>query len=726
MTSSGKGTPQRAAIDALIGGSLTATYLSQRGILTPDYLASITRYSDIYELLASGSDASRRLFENLADHFNGDVFGPLPDLISTIDEPVFEGVSSLLQGDDLVTRQQALWPYDFSVLPVDLVSSIYEQLLEETRQVNSAYYTPRFLVNMLLDETVPWEGTELPKIVDLACGSGAFMTEAFRRLCYREQRRVGRDLSYDELQEILRSRIFGVDINEVAARTAVFGLYLGLLEQLDPPTIWESALLPPLLNVNVIVADAFEEHSLANQWFDVVVGNPPWQSNLTQPAGEFIAKHNLPVADRQAASAFLWLGAYMLRPAGRLGLVMPAKPLLHNRSDKAGRFRTDVFSNLQVRIIADLSAVRRQIFRNAIGPAAIIVADAPHQEIQPEPPPGSNEILYVSAHPRPLSGTVDALVIAPEEVRGISRKLAEARPEIWSTLLWGTVRDIELLDRLRIEFSPLEKLADEHNWETGQGYQVGGGDANDATHLYGFPIIPTEAVQPLHVSDVHREPFTLTHLHRPRKVALFNGPHVLVRRTIVGGRIAAVLVEEDAVFANGVIGIAGSADDKGLLATVAAVLSSSLSCYWQFMTSSSWGTERDFVELNEYMSLPMALPTAAQCQEFLNLSHQAGGSGLPLDLLDEMVFSLYQLGAADQERIRNFMSNDFPRFRNPQRWYSVPADRDWLESYSRVVADTLEDAFEDAAVDSAVRRQGNYCTVAITIRDHSPLFGSGR
>ena len=306
-TSSGKGTPQRAAIDALIGGSLTATYLSQRGILTPDYLASITRYSDIYELLASGSDASRRLFENLADHFNGDVFGPLPDLISTIDEPIFEGVSSLLQGDDLVTRQQALWPYDFSVLPVDLVSSIYEQLLEETRQVNSAYYTPRFLVNMILDETVPWEGTELPKIVDLACGSGAFMTEAFRRLCYREQRRVGRDLSYDELQEILKGRIFGVDINEVAARTAVFGLYLGLLEQLDPPTIWESALLPPLLNENVIVADAFEEHSLANQWFDVAVGNPPWQSNLTQPAEEFIEKHNLPVADRQAASAFLWL-----------------------------------------------------------------------------------------------------------------------------------------------------------------------------------------------------------------------------------------------------------------------------------------------------------------------------------------------------------------------------------------------------------------------------------
>ena len=315
-------------------------------------------------------------------------------------------------------------------------------------------------------------------------------------------------------------------------------------------------------------------------------------------------------------------------------------------------------------------------------------------------------------------------MVAPEEVRGISRKQAEARPEIWSTLLWGTVRDIELLDRLKIGFPPLRKLNDERNWESGQGYQVGGGDANDATHLHGFPIIPTEAVQPLHVSDVHLEPFTLNHLHRPRKVALFKGPHVLVRRTILGGRIAAVLVEEDAVFANGVIGIAASHDDEGLLATVAAVLSSSLSCYWQFMTSSSWGTERDFVELNEYMSLPMAFPTAAQSQEFLALSRQARGGdvALDLDLLDEMVFGLYRLGELDQARIRNFMSRDFPRFRNPQHWYSVPADRAWLDSYSRVVAETLGDAFEDATVGSVFSRQGNYGTVAITLGMPQPTL----
>lgn len=456
-TSSQRGTSLRAAIDALIGGSLTALYLTQRGILSSDYLGQVSGYEDIYELLGSGRVASRRLFAGLADHFNGDVFGPLPALLSDIPDEVFSRVASLLLGDDLVTGQASLWPYDFRVLPTDLVSSIYEQLLEETRQVDSAYYTPRFLVNMLLDEVIPWGAVTLPKIVDLACGSGAFMTEAFRRLCYNEQRRVNRSLSYDELKEILKTRIFGVDINPVAARTAVFGLYLGLLEQLDPPTIWESAVLPSLLNSNVVIADAFAEHPLANELFDVVVGNPPWQSTLTNAAMKFTSSYNLPVADRQLASAFLWLAAHVLNPGGTLGLVMPAKPLLHNRSEKAEQFRARVFGELNVRVLVDLSAVRREIFRNAIAPAAIIVADVPDHEGSRDYKAESKEVLYVSAHPRPLSGAFDALTIAPEEVRGISRKQAGTRPEIWSTLLWGTARDIDLLDRLRTDFPTLEE-----------------------------------------------------------------------------------------------------------------------------------------------------------------------------------------------------------------------------------------------------------------------------
>jgi hypothetical protein len=712
--SSRRGTPQRAAIDALIAGSLTAVYLSQRDILSSDYLSNISGYADVNEILASGSSASRHLFEGLADRFNGDIFGPLPDLIPLIDESVFWRVASLLRGDDLRSGQMALWPYDFRVLPVDLVSSIYEQLLQEIQRVNSAYYTPRFLVNMILDEVIPWGGVTRLKIADMACGSGAFMTEAFGRLCYNEERRMGRSLSYNELQEILKTCIFGVDINPTAAQIAVFGLYLGLLEQLDAPTpIGDSGILPTLLDRNVVVADAFEEHSLTDGRFDVVVGNPPWQSRLTAAARSFTGEHGYPVADNQLASAFLWLGAHMLRPGGTLGLVMPAKPLLHNRSEKAEQFRLTVFDKLNVRVIADLSAVRRQVFRNATGPAAIIVGSLADPD--QEPTPEYYEILYVSAHPRPPTGTVDALTITPEEVRGISHKQAESRPEIWSTLLWGTVRDLELIDRLRVEFRSLDEIADERGWTRGQGYQLGGGDANDAAALQGLPIIPTTAVLPLRISPEQFERFTFPTLHRPRNIKLYKAPHVLVRRTIVGGEIAAALVEEDAAFSNGIIGISGPNEDKAVLATVTAILSSSLNRYWQFMTSASWGKERDFVERDEYLSLPMVLPAPETAQEFLELSRAAREGPISLDLVDGMVFDLYQFDTEDRNRVQNFITHEFPRFQEPRKWYSNTTADDWLEAYSRTLAGSLQDTFQGASVQSVFGRRGNYCTVAITI-----------
>jgi hypothetical protein len=280
-----------------------------------------------------------------------------------------------------------------------------------------------------------------------------------------------------------------------------------------------------------------------------------------------------------------------------------------------------------------------------------------------------------------------------------------------------------LLDQLRTDFPTLEKIADEHHWIRGQGYQVGGGDANDAAHLHDLPIIPTGAVLPLHILDATLEPFTLPTLHRPRNADLFKAPHVLVRRTITGGRIAAALVEEDAVFPNGVIGISGPPDDRDLLATVAAVLSSSVSCYWQFMTSSSWGKERDFVELDEYMSLPMPIPDPARAGELLELSRTARSDADFLDSLDEMVLELYQLDSTDRDRIRNFIMRDLPRFQGPRQRYSEPPSNEWLRRYGEVITAALRNTFQDSLVGSIFSRRGNYCTVAITIGDETTASG---
>lgn len=715
----------RQALDVVVGGSLVASYLADRGILNAEHLSELADLPDLQAVLLGGREPTRSLFEGLAARFNGDVFGPIPDMLDLLDDADINGVAAFLRGDNLLTGQQSLWPYDFSVLPADLVSSIYEQLLEESRSADSAYYTPKFLVDTLLDEILPWRGDGQAKLIDLACGSGAFMTEAFRRLVYRERTRIGRQLTYEELQSILLDNIFGVELNIDSARIAVFGLYLALLEELDPPTVWDTAVLPTLLGRNVVVSDAFEEHSLASVRFDAVVSNPPWKSRLTPAASRFIAEERRPVADKQIAQAFLWLAAKYLKPGGSVGLIMPSKPLLHNRSTAAQNFRTALFAELNVRAIVDLSAVRRSVFATAIAPAAVIVAT--REESSPralaEQPAG--EIVYVAAHPRSMSATTDALVITPEEVRSIGYRQALYRPELWKIMLWGSQRDLDLLDRLKVKFPTVEEVASERGWTYGQGYQVGGGDANDASHLLGLPIIPTKAVAPLRLSASVFENFALPVLHRPRDPQLFRGPHVLVRRTMVNGRLAAALVDEDAVFPNGTLGFAGH--DRPLLMALAATIVSSLGNYFHFMTSASWGVERDFVELNEHLSLPLASPSASQSSELDRIFALAQNGDLPnlREAVDEVVFDMYELSRVDRARVLDRLGSSLERFRRP-RANSVPVSDSTLARYANTIHEALAGSLSDLYVETQLHTGGSYRTVTVTLTDGPPAVQHGR
>src|SRR5262249_40011619 len=183
-------------------------------------------------------------------------------------------------------------------------------------------------------------------------------------------------------------------------------------------------------------------------------------------------------------------------------------PLLHNRSTSAQAFRSSLFTRLEVRAVLDLSANRRDVFSNAVAPTALLIAKPPTQRPDIDNPDESvgeegspavprRGILHIASHPRPLSAAAGVLTITPEEVRTVSSRQASARPDVWKAMLWGGPRDLELIDRLRASFPPVQEIAEKQGWTTGRGYQVSGGDEIDASHLNGLPDIPTTSVLPL-------------------------------------------------------------------------------------------------------------------------------------------------------------------------------------------------------------------------------------
>ncbi|GHE06853.1 HsdM family class I SAM-dependent methyltransferase [Klenkia taihuensis] len=698
---------RRDALDSFIGGALTASYLSDRGVLDVDRLDELAGRSHISDIFEGGTSTTRSFFATLAEHFSGDVFGSVPQALDVLDDSMVRAVSSLLRGDDLVTGQLSLWPYDFSVLPGELISTVYEQLLESRRTQDAAYYTPRFIVDLMLDEVLPWQDRPLPRIVDFSCGSGAFLAEAFRRVAFQQTRAQGRHLNFSELQRLLTHCIYGVDVNLAAARVTAFALYLALLDEMDPPTVWASAVLPSLLGKNLIVGDAFDNHALMDEVFDAVVGNPPWASRLSAPANSWLKANNRSVADRQIAEAFVWLAESHLSEGGKLALVLPAKPILHNRSHQSLAFRSEMFANLHVQTIVDLSAIRRGLFADATAPAAIIVADKKDVRASSDP------ILHVAPHRRLHADSVDALVIVPEEVRLVPRQIGHTRNDVWKTLLWGTERDLELIDHIRGAGPPVGAVAESHGWRTGQGFQIGGGGASDASAMHGLPILTVRDLDERGVKATRLPFFDLPTLHRTRPRDLYRAPLVVIGRTFQAGRISAALLQSDTVFNNSMIGLSAPAADLPLLKVLLATTTSSLGRYWHFLTSSSWGVERDFVELNEHLGLPLAQADAGQLSRIDEILRSPDRMSATVDL-DELVFDLFKLTPADRERIRSLLATRLSTFAKGAMTQAL--DDQTATRYLQTLGSSLSASLPSFEVAAAARRQGSYQAVTVTLR----------
>ena len=166
-------------------------------------------------------------------------------------------------------------PYEFSVLPADILGQVYEQFLgkvielsegggvrvqekPEVRKAGGVYYTPAYIVDYIVENTVgkllegktPEEAEKL-RILDPACGSGSFLSGAYQYLLdwhldyyrahpgrYRNRTRdiagAGLILTTAEKRRILQNNIYGVDLDQNAVEVSKLSLLLKMLENDSP------------------------------------------------------------------------------------------------------------------------------------------------------------------------------------------------------------------------------------------------------------------------------------------------------------------------------------------------------------------------------------------------------------------------------------------------------------------------------------------------------------
>ncbi|MDR1729276.1 MAG: type I restriction-modification system subunit M [Prevotellaceae bacterium] len=182
----------------------------------------------------------------------------------------------------------------------DLKGSIYESILEKNGQDKKSgagqYFTPRALINAMVDVTNP-QITET--VADPACGTGGFLLAAFEYM-----RRQSNDR--EKLRFLKNEALSGNDITPLVVTLASMNLYLHEIGTSKSPIHCEDSL-----------------EKSPEKLVDVILANPPFG---TRPAGSTdisAMRSDLYVSTSNNQLNFLQHIMLMLKNGGRAAVVLP-------------------------------------------------------------------------------------------------------------------------------------------------------------------------------------------------------------------------------------------------------------------------------------------------------------------------------------------------------------------------------------------------------------------
>jgi hypothetical protein len=470
---------------ALIGKFVYLRYLRDRNILDNRWLEKQQiNLQHVFGPSATVSELSR-LTDALETRFNGDVFHidfgsrcPLTDAHVQLVASVFAGDEIHLTATGIAQQLHlAFRAYDFRHIPVETLSSIYEQFLHAQQKGKSegAYYTPEVLADYLISEINSVQKLQTGMtIFDPACGSGVFLVLAYRRLIELEMSKPANqniNLGPMRLREILMESIYGVERQRDACNVTIFSLILTLLHYVEPPELHanEKFKFPALLNKRIFCYDFFDPNlplAAPKNGFDVVVGNPPWVELKPHTQDESHARKWLlaekMIAGNRVADAFAVKSGRLLSDNGVAGVLLPATTLFNLEGKK---FRQSFFTEFAVARVTNLANLRGNLFgkRTILPTTTLVFRKSDEGRL------GESIIHYGPFAANQIAGDTDelwVLTIHGSEIQQVTQSdAATGETSVWKLALWGTPRDARALDRIQQLFPlSLTRFCEKRGW----------------------------------------------------------------------------------------------------------------------------------------------------------------------------------------------------------------------------------------------------------------------
>ena len=692
-----------------IGRCIFTWYLLDRGLAQPFLPDDLP--ADLSAMFATPESAFL-LFDWLRETFNGDLF-PMDDPGAEREHLTFEHLAYIrdfIEGRSLVPERKGqgrLFRFRFNAIPIDLISSIYQQFARSSAlkeaESQGLHYTPIELVHLTLDPV--FEG--LPpsaRVIDPACGSGAFLVEAFRRLVWRAT--GGKSAPRGLVRNILYHQLYGIDVNRSALGIAAFSLYLAALE-LDEEPIEDAADLKfdHLIDKTLFELDSIADRlprRLTAQKFDVVVGNPPWtfvgkrgesHKRLKDEEETFRPR-------RSPDQAFLRLASDLAGESGRIGMIMKATPFF-SKDLHAVAARSALLKGLAPVALINLSYLRREaLFPDAAGPALLFFSRCVLAS-------DSDRLLVGSIPWTPDFRRTGVFHIGPGEIRSVPMDRVLTVPPFLKAATFGTLRDGWLMEKLETGFCRLGDVLDGLGRDKikyrGQGFQVSGDANTPPEEYYDLKVVTPDAFTAFRLHDVDLATFAHKTLHRPRRESIFRGPLLLCSKVSSSsgaerGRYSAAVHDRDVLYTENFYGVSFRGADPVFAYVLSGILNSSITAFQFALGGPTWGLERPTVEPHDLLSLripclekidPSLIKSVVRTERDAAV---APGDCRKLAALDEAIFDLYDL--EPEERVLAADSVDRARYlifenRRERGGMVTSPDGDTLRAYAGQVAHTV-------------------------------------
>ena len=413
-------------VQKLLDRFLFICFCEDKGLLEKDFFNTILKKGkdfgsifDIFTIFCNWINLGNPK-ENIS-HFNGGLFKN-DDVLNSlnIDDKVFEELKKISDYD-----------FD-SDLNVNILGHIFEQSISDIEELKKSisgeefdqkkskrkkdgiFYTPQYITKYIVENSIKnwlddkrkelgeddlptlnekdyifdiakknytknyrkhiefWqqyrEAVRNIKIIDPACGSGAFLITAFEFLLnynkYLDDKifdLVGTsDLFSDRTKEILQNNIFGVDLNRESVEITKLSLWLKTADKNKTLASLENNIKcgNSLIDDPEIAGDlAFNWEKefpeiFANGGFDIVVGNPPYGVNFDDKTKKYLLEFDKLVPDYEIYIYFISLYRKILKNNGYLSYIFP-NTFLSTLFGK--KYRENLFNTITVKEIIDLS-----------------------------------------------------------------------------------------------------------------------------------------------------------------------------------------------------------------------------------------------------------------------------------------------------------------------------------------------------------------------------------